>query len=286
MSSSSNGLVDESVELTWNGFRVCRDVSPPPPDRVAYPSISEHCLIFHIANADHLERRLDQGKWMSSPSYPGGFTFVPAQQAPQWFWDAEVELLELYLPPLHLEQVAVESFEQPPQQIELLDRFAIRDPFLEQLALAFIAELNCSTPFNKLYIESLQNVLAVHLLRQHCVISVRDCNLPEGLPQSKLQRVIDYIQSHLEQEVKLAELAKVASISVHHFGKQFKQSTGMPPHRYVMKCRIERARKLLSNQQLTIAEVGQQLGFYDQSHFTHTFRKHTTLTPRQYRDRL
>ncbi|MBD2100996.1 helix-turn-helix domain-containing protein [Leptolyngbya sp. FACHB-261] len=286
MSSSLKQPIDKPIELIWNGFRACQDVSPPPPDRVAYPGIPKHCLIFHIANADHLERRLNDGKWLRSPSYPGGFTFVPAQQAPEWLWDEEVELLELYLPPSHLEQVAIESFEQPPQQIELIDRFAIRDPFLEQLALAFMTELNSGTPFNKLYVESLQNVLAVHLLRQHCAITVRDSNTPEGLPQVKLRQVIDYIKSHFEQEIKLAELAKVANMSPHHFGKRFKQSTGMPPHQYVMKCRIEQARKLLSNPQFSIAEVGQQLGFYDQSHFTHTFRKHTTLTPQQYRDRL
>ncbi|MBD2463555.1 helix-turn-helix transcriptional regulator [Oscillatoria sp. FACHB-1407] len=286
MPSSLKQLTDEPIELTWNSFRVCRDVSPPPPDRVVYSRQPDHCIIFHIANADHLERRLEGGKWMRSPSYPGGLTFVPAQHAPEWLWDREVELLEIYLPPSHLEQVAIESFEKPPQQIELIDRFATRDPFLEQLALAFIAELNSGTLFNKLYVESLQNVLAVHLLRQHCTITVRNPNTPQDLPQAKLQRVIDYIQSHLEQEIELADLAKVASMSPHHFGKRFKQTTGMPPHRYVMKCRIEQARKLLSNPQLAIAEVGQQLGFYDQSHFTHTFRKHTMLTPRQYRDRL
>jgi AraC family transcriptional regulator len=286
MFSSVKRFINEPIELSWNGFRVRREVSPPPPDRIAYPSISEHCLIFHVANADHLERRLDQGKWMMNPSYPGGFTFVPAHQAPEWFWDAEVELLELYLPPLHLEQVAIDSFEQPPQHIELIDRFTIRDPFLEQLALAFIAELNSNAPLNKLYVESLQNVLAVHLLRQHCNITIRDPNISEGLSPAKLQQVIDYIQSHLEQEIELAELAKVANMSPHHFGKRFKQSTGMPPHRYVMNCRIAKARELLANQQFSIAEVGQQLGFYDQSHFTHTFRKHTMLTPKQYRDRL
>nr|WP_277875978.1 helix-turn-helix transcriptional regulator [Chroococcidiopsis sp. [FACHB-1243]] len=78
----------------------------------------------------------------------------------------------------------------------------------------------------------------------------------------------------------------MTQLSVHHFGKLFKQSMGDPLHQYVLKCRIERAKELLVNTQLLIAEIAQTVGFYDQSHFTNVFRRHTNLTPRQYRNRL
>lgn len=211
---------------------------------------------------------------------------MPAHRSPEWLWDAEVELLNIYLQLELLESIALESCDIAPQKIELTDRFAMRDPLLEQIALALKAELECPGLVNRLYLESLQNVLAVHLLRHHCSVKIDSPILPEGLPKSKLCEVIDYIQDNLDRDLSLAELAKVSQISPHHFGKLFKQSVGMPPHRYVLKCRVECAKELLANKQLSLTQISQQLGFFDQSHFTHVFRNCTGVTPRQYRNSL
>jgi AraC family transcriptional regulator len=164
----------------------------------------------------------------------------------------------------------------------LCDRFTIHEPFLEQIAMAFKAEMERDNPINRLYLESLQNVLAVHLLRHHCAIEIGKSSALKKLTPSQLQQILNYIQDNLGSDIGLAELAKVVSISPHHFGKLFKQNMGMPPHRYVMQCRIDRAKKLLSKKQSFIAAIATQLGFHDQSHFTNVFRKHTNLTPRKY----
>jgi AraC family transcriptional regulator len=173
-----------------------------------------------------------------------------------------------------------------PQTIELVDRFAIRDPFLEQLAYTFKAELKRENPIDRLYLESLQTVLVGHLLRHHCSINIASASISGGLPKSTLRQVVDYIQNNLEQDIGLAELARVAHVSTHHFGKLFKQSMGVTPHQYVLKCRIEQAKKLLVNKQLSLAQISQVLGFSHQSHFINVFRRCTSLTPRQYRNNL
>jgi AraC family transcriptional regulator len=217
---------------------------------------------------------------------PGVFNFVPANRESESLWEAEVELLSIYLPPPVLERTAVESCDCVPHTIELIERFAIRDPFLEQLGFALKAEIERSNSINRLYLESLQTVLAVHLLRHHCSTTITAAAVSGGLPKSKLQQVIDYIQNNLDCDTGLEELARVAQMSSHHFGKLFKQSMGATPHQYVLKCRIERAKKLLSEKRLSIAEISQVTGFCHQGHFTDVFRRYTTLTPRQYRNRL
>ncbi|MGL6343910.1 MAG: helix-turn-helix transcriptional regulator, partial [Waterburya sp.] len=92
------------------------------------------------------------------------------------------------------------------------------------------------------------------------------------------------IQVNLDRDLSLTELAELAQLSSHHFGKLFKQNMGVSPHQYVLKCRIERAKELLINRQISVVEIGQLVGFYDQSHFTNVFRRYTNLTPRQYRN--
>ncbi|MEM7759795.1 MAG: AraC family transcriptional regulator [Cyanobacteria bacterium P01_A01_bin.40] len=282
MTLPSEQLINCKLEFSWKELRLRSEICSPPPDRISYPKSSEHCIILHVANSDNLERQLDGKKWQCSTSHPGGLTFVPAYQKAGWFWDREVELFEIHLSSSLLERVARSSEEIDSGNIELKDRFTIRDPFLEYLAIALRAEIQRGNSVNHLYLESLQNVLAVHLLRHHCAIKIGNLSAPKKLTQSQLKQTLNYIQDNLGNEIELAELAKVVRISPHHFSKLFKQSMGMPPYRYVLQCRIDRAKKLLAQKRLSMAAIAAQLGFYDQSHFTHTFRRYTSLTPQQY----
>jgi len=275
--------INSGTELSHSSIRICRSVYQAPPDWATSPGIAEHRISLHIANQDYLERRLDSGKLRSASTHPGLLNFVPAHRYLESRWLNEVELLSIYLPPTLLERTAVESCDRLPQTIELIDRFAIHDAFLEQLAHALYAELRYGEMSDRLYVESLQAVLAGHLLRHHCSAKVAAKPTLGGLPQSKLRQVIDYVQSNLDHNISLTELANVASVSPYHFGKLFKQTVGMTPHQYVLKCRIERAKGLLLNSTLSLVDISQELGFCNQSHFTNVFRRYTQLTPRQYR---
>ena len=268
-----------------NQIKIQNKIFSAAPDRVVTPASPQHRISLHIANQDYLERRLDGGKLKSSPMSPGLFNFIPAHRELEALWQAEIELLSIYLPPTLLERTVIENSDRDFSKIELIDRLAIRDPFLEQLAYAFKNELDNETG-DRLYLESLQTMLCAHLLRHHCSTTIITTEVSGGLPASKLRQVVDYIQSNLERDLGLAQLASVAHISSHHFGKLFKQSMGLTPHQYVLKCRIERAKKLLSNRKLTLTEISLATGFCHQSHFTNAFHRYTTLTPRQYRDRL
>ena len=268
-----------------NQVYVRSQILSPAPDRTITSGIAQHRISLHIANQDYLERRLDGGKLKSSPMSPGLFNFIPAHRELEALWQAEIELLSIYLPPTLLERTVLENSDLDFSKIELIDRLAIRDPFLEQLAYAFKNEVN-NKAGDRLYVESLQTMLCAHLLRHHCSTEIVTDEVSGGLSSSKLRQVIDYIQSNLERDLSLAQLAKVAHVSSHHFGKLFKQSMGVTPHQYVLKCRIERAKTLLRERKLTLTEIGLATGFCHQSHFTNAFRRYTTLTPRQYRDRL
>lgn len=273
-----------------HSLRAERTVYAPPEERISDFGIPDHCISLHMANPGNLERRLerrlDSGKWIERLTLPGLFTFVPAFREPEWFWESAVEILDIYLPATVLEQIAMQSCVSAPKTIELIDRFAIRDPLLEQLALTFSAEVERGEHRDRLYFESVQTLLAVHLLRHHCTVKFTNSPKLGKLSPSKLQQILDYIQDNLDRDIGLADLAKVVQMSSHHFGKIFKQSTRVSPHQYVLQCRIDRAKKLLDNPQLTLADISQSVGFCDQSHFTNVFRRYTSMTPRQYRDRL
>ena len=92
-----------------------------------------------------------------------------------------------------------------------------------------------------------------------------------------------YIEEHLAEDPSLATLADVVRLSPYHFVQAFKQSFGLPPHRYMSRLRVEQAKALLANPAMSVTQVGFTLGFSETSSFTTTFRKHTGLTPTAYR---
>jgi AraC-like DNA-binding protein len=82
-----------------------------------------------------------------------------------------------------------------------------------------------------------------------------------GLPQTSLRRVLEHMEAHLDQELPVTALAVVAQMSPFYFSRLFKQSTGLSPHQYLLRQRIERARELLTDPRRRVAEVGYELGF-------------------------
>jgi len=103
------------------------------------------------------------------------------------------------------------------------------------------------------------------------------------LPAYRLRRVMQYVQANLQRELRLAELSALVHMSPYHFARLFKRSTGVPPHRFLVGCRIDAARALLAARAAPIAEIAQFVGFRTPSHFTTTFRRVTGMTPSAYR---
>jgi AraC-like DNA-binding protein len=104
-----------------------------------------------------------------------------------------------------------------------------------------------------------------------------------GLPPGALRRVKEYIDSNLGTNINLAVLADTAGFSMFHFARAFKQSEGVPPHRYLLERRIERAENLLVKTDLPISEVAISSGFSDQSHLARHFRQRVGVSPSTYR---
>lgn len=130
-----------------------------------------------------------------------------------------------------------------------------------------------------LYAESLANTLAAHLLRRYTVWQPVPGEVVERHPASTLRQVTEYIHENLDQHLTLAELSLVAGMSPYHFARTFKQVTGVTPHQYVLNARVERAKGLLLQGKLTIAEIASQVGFFDQSHLTRYFKRLVGVTP-------
>ena len=106
-----------------------------------------------------------------------------------------------------------------------------------------------------------------------------------GLAPGAIRRVKEHIEQHLSERIELMELARLAGLSECHFSRAFKQSIGLPPHRYLMTRRITAAADLVSKTDRALSEIALEVGFCDQSHFTRLFSTMVGETPRAFRQR-
>jgi len=169
--------------------------------------------------------------------------------------------------------------------VELRTAFGLDDQFIQQLVYALQEEAN-SPDADSHYIESLGAALAAHLVRKYASSDKGRPVNRRRLVKPGLPEVLDYIDHNIDGRLTLPELAEVARLSVFAFVRSFKTSTGLPPHRYILRKRIERAKVLLADAALSIADVALRCGFGDQSSFTTTFRRLTLQTPSAFRDKF
>ena len=198
-------------------------------------------------------------------------------------WADEEHFLLIRIPTQFVQAIATETLPQDPNRLELAPAFMVRNPQIGAIATLLSTELHQNPSSSHLYLDSLANVLTVNLLRHHATTTPEPRVYEGGLPPRQLRYVLDYIDSHLDQEIKLAQLADLLDISQFHFSRLFKQSIGVSPHQYLIQQRVERAKQLLKKTKQSIVEIALDCGFNSHSHLSKQFRQLTGMTPKAYR---
>jgi AraC family transcriptional regulator len=166
--------------------------------------------------------------------------------------------------------------------VHLEEKRIFRDLPLERMMWALRDTGVQNGPAGSLVGEMLSSAVALHLVGNHLSGSPAVMHMG-GISRHQLRRVLDFVESHLEEELSLSSLAKEAKMSIFHFSRAFRQSTGQSPYQYVLHRRIELAKVLLRSGELTVGEVSVRTGFVQQNHFARLFQKKTGVTPTAFR---
>jgi RpiB/LacA/LacB family sugar-phosphate isomerase len=135
-----------------------------------------------------------------------------------------------------------------------------------------------------LALHSLQDDQAHEVVNAYLNATLAPIEVVGGLPPRRLQRVFSHIRENVARDLSVTELAQVVGMSQYYFSKLYKMSTGITPHQYVMRQRVERAQEYLRESRTPLAEIATQVGFETQSHFTSVFRRLVGATPKHYRE--
>ncbi|MCJ8282358.1 MAG: AraC family transcriptional regulator [Rivularia sp. ALOHA_DT_140] len=269
-----------SQSVGWDNLTIVYDRQPA----IELPKtcLKQHCIgiLTDIPSPMQTERIID-GRFLEEQNVQGDLIIVPANTTHQAAWYSEGASVAIVIDPLMFTQAIYEVVD--PDKIELLPQFATPDPFAYQIGVALKSALIKNGSTSRLYAESLMNALILHLLENYSTTRKNTFEPIAGtLPQYKLQQIIDYIQVYLDSDLSLNQLAASVQMSPHYFSRLFKETTGFTPHQYVINCRIERAKNLLKQGKLSIAEIAKEVGFVDQSHFHRYFKRKLGITPKQF----
>lgn len=129
--------------------------------------------------------------------------------------------------------------------------------------------------------DHLTSALVAYLLQQHAQLPAASAT--SSLAGSRLQKILAYMAERMAEDIPVVELADACAMSESHFSREFHKSVGMPPHKYLMKLRIERARELLMESEARVIDVALELGFTSASHFARAFARRYGVTPAAFR---
>ncbi|WP_118185406.1 AraC family transcriptional regulator [Paraburkholderia phosphatilytica] len=271
--ATSRASLRSSGHLGWNGFGA--ELIGLRAGARSVPAAMHHRIGVHVGLPSRVHCTCE-GRRITRLQAQGDVDVIPAGYDGTRVDDNDSVALRVWL----TDAFVARTFEQAdpaPPRLRIDPHFQLRDRRFELLAWALRAELEADDASDALYAESLCTAMVVRL------VNADDPFAPQKrrrtLAARTAARVIDYVESHLDRPLTLTELAALSGLSVPHFKVLFRETLGMPVHRYVIARRVERARVLLLDGRLGVEQVALETGFAHPSHLAHWTRRLLGATP-------
>jgi AraC family transcriptional regulator len=171
-------------------------------------------------------------------------------------------------------------------EVELCPSRKFADPRLSALVAAAHAEMAAGFPSGRLFLDSVEQAMAVALVKDHAVRHRPVEIYRGGLGAARLRRIKELVHAKIEDDLSLDEMAESVGLSTAHFARMFRKSTGETPHQFVLRQRLERAKTMLRAPDARVLDVAVACGFKTQQHFAQVFRDVWGVSPTDYRQDL
>lgn len=199
--------------------------------------------------------------------------------------DDPFDFLHFHIPRRYFADLAAASGVPAIDELRIKSGQGFFDPTMLHLGMAALPALERPAEANQLFLDHTMMALCAHIAGTYG-LAVEPRVLARGLAGWRLRRAKDLIASRLTGDISIAEIAAECGLTPSYFARQFAEATGTTPHRWLLKMRVQKAKQLMAESRLSLAEVAIACGFADQSHFTRVFSRETGATPKAWRDHL
>jgi AraC family transcriptional regulator len=261
-----------SAGLGWDRLYVSKQRERPY--RAQFGAARSHQLILHLDGPVTVRRGVGTAHEHSRRMPAGGLFLQPSHTELSVELGGELDSVHVYLA-----DDAVQEAAGAHAPVRLAEELGSSDPLLEQLVLGLDSVVRDWEPSARTYADQLGALVAAQLVRRHSA-GLTSAPAPSGgLSDRQFARVRELMTERLAEPVPLADLAALAGLSVSQFSRRFKARTGLPPHRFLLRLRVEQAGLLLRTGDDPIADIAARCGFSHQEHLTRVLRAQLGTTP-------
>lgn len=237
-------------------------------------------LVYYCLGRTPMDRCIDEG-WKRTDCAVGDISLLTMSQDSHWHWTEDIDVSHIYLSNELMSRVAIDVMGRPIEDVRLYDVLRTQDPVLTSVVGAITTEVRSFGIGGSLYVEALSMQLTIHLLRNYASVTFKEQGTAGCLSQLQKKRLLEYIDAHLQDPIRLDEMADAVGLGVWTFSKKFNESFDCSPHTFVTDQRVERAKRMLQAGTLAIKEIAYDCGFSDQAHLTRVLRSKLGITPGQ-----
>jgi AraC family transcriptional regulator len=250
----------------------------PPTDGASF-AFAGPVMTLHLCRPTSIRQRREDlsHAWTFSR---GDLSLIPAGWRTTTWTEASVDFLQVELGAGLLRRAGGETA----RDVDLPCLFSFQDSVCRELALSMMTEAQTHGPAARMYVESAAIVLAqrLMLLAQRPVTPAPR----PGLAPSILRRAKEFLHDEMGRNPGVTEVSAAVGMTVDHFSRMFKRSTGLAPHQYLGNLRLDRAKRMLAHGRAPIIEIAYEIGYANPSQFSEFFRKRTGLSPTEFRRKV
>ncbi len=266
-------------------FRFGRFQSSEGLPEIARPVVGErgHIVALQLKAIPFIEQFFCNKK-VSSGSYPiGGVSAINLQEEPAVLLPGPFDALVLYVTQAALDEIAYAH--RVPRVEQLVWPQGAFDPIVHHLGQALLSSLEPPHDAPKIFLEHVLQAMNCHFVCIYGGVRISALRFHGGLSSLQMQRATEFLEAHLDGNIALQQVAEVCDLSVSHFSRAFKQTFRRPPYKWLTERRVDRARDLMTNSRLPLADIAIQCGFADQSALNRSFKRMHRVTPGMWRRR-
>jgi AraC family transcriptional regulator len=246
---------------------------------IARPIVGErgYIIVLQLKAIPFLEQFLG-GKKVSSGPYPmGAVSAINLQDEPAVLLPNPFDALVHYVPQTALDEVAYAH--RRPRVEQLVWPHGVVDPVVHHLGQTLVYSLERPHHTSKIFLDYVLHALKSHFVSSYGGVAISTPRFLGGLSPWQVRRATELLEAHLDGNIALQKVAEACELSVSHFARAFKQTFRKPPYQWLTERRVDRARDLMANSRLPLADIASRCGFTDQSALHRIFKRIHGVTP-------
>ena len=264
-------------------FSFARFQSSEGLPEMARPVVREldHIVALQLKPIPFIEQFFGKRK-VSSGAYPiGGVSAIALQEEPAVLLPNPFDALVLYVPQAALDEIAYAHRAARVEQL-VWPQGAL-DSIVHHLGQALVSSLERPLHASKIFLDHVSQALNTHFVYSYGGVKISASQFRGGLSSRQVRRATELLEAHLDGNIALQRVAEACELSVSHFARAFKQTFRIPPYRWLIERRVDKARELMTNSRLPLADIAIRCGFADQSALNRSFKRMHGVPPGTWR---